>query len=458
MQSVPKQLRFPLAGVAADIDYRRATLPTEDQDYATPSAVNVVGEAAFEERLRGGSRPGLALVGSVASSGTGRWLWPNGEKVLWPTGDNVAFSTLGDSVFLPDGSGIIIPHQTYKIPSVSGAPVSASIATVYRDRLFAAAGTMWYASATGSFSDFDYSSDAGVVTRAAAGNTALAGRIAEPITALAAIDDRMLYIATARSLRLLQGEPTNGTFSVASESVGIISRDAWCRVGGGIFFIGPNGLYGITPGEPPLLLSSRLPLTLKGLASATLVADYERNGVHILMGDNTEWFYEISTKALWLQQYPVSIAPRMGGHAVIGGVNKTVFRCADGGWRMWSDAADRDELTGSADAAITSSVVIGPFRNGRRDDVDGMLDEITATLAEDSDDVQMFVHAAHSAEAAVCRAKSGIVDAEFTVKAGWNRNVRPRVRGAWCCITLASTGKWAFEGLLITTKILGRLR
>ena len=57
--------------------------------------------------------------------------------------------------------------------------------------------------------------------------------------------------------------------------------------------------------------------------------------------------------------------------------------------------------------------------------------------------------------------KAAILNTQFSVftfTGGYNAVWRPRVRGAWCVIVLASEGKWAYESILAKLKHTGRLR
>ena len=397
MRNVAKRLKFPLLGVAKNLSYQDTTYPTEGREYATPMAVNVIGSCVFEGRTRGGSRPGLAAV--------------------------------------PQGTQVTESHPTD---------------IIYRDRKIVFDGSVWMASAIGDHGDFDFGKDSGDPSRAVAGNVALAGKSGEAITAAIPVSDRVLFIATRRAIRMVQGEPT-AAVSPVSDNVGVISRDAWCFDGQRVWFMGANGLYAMAPGESPLLASSQLPDDFKGWSAATLVYDAENRGIHIF--GQSDYFYDIEAKAIWPIQYNAAIRPTTGGAAVIGGVNKTAFRVGNE-WYFWDETAAKD----AGLYHVASKVVIGPFRCGVRDDGDGILDALTVTLANGGANVNLSVNTAKSAEAAVMTASGSEPMRSFSVITGWNPVVRPRVRGAWAVIVLSSTGRWAYESILANIKTLGRLR
>ena len=397
MRNVAKRLKFPLLGVAKNLSYQDTTYPTEGREYATPMAVNVIGSCVFEGRTRGGSRPGLAAV--------------------------------------PQGTQVTEAHPTD---------------IIYRDRKIVFDGSVWMASAIGNHEDFDFGKDSGDPSRAVAGNVALAGRSGEAITAAIPVGDRVLFLATLRAIRMVQGEPT-AAVSPVSDNVGVISRDAWCFDGQRVWFMGANGLYGMVPGESPLLASSQLPDDFNGWSSATLVYDAENRGIHIF--GQSDYFYDIEAKAAWPIQYNVAIRPTAGGAAVVNGVNKAAFRVGSS-WYFWDESSDKDDGL----YYVASNVVIGPFRCGVRDDGDGILDALTVTLANGGATVNLSVNTAKSAEAAVLTASDTEPMRSFSVIPGWNPVVRPRVRGAWAVIVLSSTGRWAYESILANIKTLGRLR
>lgn len=454
MRTAAKTLHFPLSGVSRNLSFRESTTPDGVKDYGTPDAMNVRGCCTFGDRARGGSRPGLAKINGVVDTPSAvPFMWPNGEEVLWPDGSSVLASVESRTV-TPDGREIVDPHGPVKVEAVKGnAPETddGSVTARYRARTFVSSCSMWFCSRTGDETDWDYGGDSEDAGRAVAGNVALAGCAGEPITAIIPVADKFLYIATARSLWCVHGEPTSGQTVLVSDGVGCCGRNAWCFDGRHLWILSYQGIFTLAPGEHPVYFSHRVPL-LSGLdEDAILVADHETNGVYAFMSGAC-WYVEKDTKSLWPMSFGQTVAPVSAAHVVVGGVNKTAFMCADGEWRVFDPGSSTDDGIGFA-----SSVAIGPFRLSDGDDKDGMLSEVYATTGTGSDDVSVRFYTAHSPEDAVRSAEDG-GGVEFVVTDGWNQVIRPRVRGAWCVMVLSSSGRWAYESIHVQNKALGRLR
>lgn len=455
MRGVSKSLRFPQGGIARNLNYRDTTYPREDSVYCTPMAVNVIGECAFSSRMRGGSRPGLkSFSGTQPSKATSRgWLWPNGEPMLWGGEDNPEIIyNVDEPTVLPDGAKVLNQHESFSVKATKGSlPDTLSAAVMYRDRFVVAGGNLWYASRTTNHGDFDFGGEADDPTRPMAGMIAKSGTAGENITALMTDGDDKLFITTKRRLCMIGGEIASG-MSVISENVGCVSRDAWCSADGRMFFIGANGMYVIADGGVTLV-SQNIPEDLKGLSSAILVYDPERNGIHVFASTG-DWFYDIESRAFWRLQYARDIRPQFAGSAMVDGVNRVVFYCADSKWRYWDDSVSEED-----GSPIYSKVAIGPFKCGNGDDTDGMLDKLTATFARGGVNVVVDGYFGKSAEAALSSAESMTGEA-FTVTFGadWNPNVHVRSRGAWCVLVLSANGRWAYESIKADIKVLGGLR
>lgn len=452
MRRSAKVLHFPFAGLTRSLSVRDNTQPSETRTYGTPLALNVRGSCTFEDRHRGGSRPGLAVVEGIAADGSGRWLWPNGEPILWPGGAAIVYADPFAGYHAPDGARFLDPHAGIRIAASEGAaPANPSLVTFYRARAFAAEGTQWYCSATGDAGNWDYGGDRENVARAVSGNIALAGRRGEGITAFMAVDDARLYMATKRSLWVMS-EPTAALKKV-SDAVGCVSANAWCVADGTLYTLSPQGLYMLAPDAAPLRVDAEIPDALRGASTALLAYDPEENAIHVF-SDKGDFFYEIEAKAFWPVAMPSTSRPTVAARCVLGGVDRLLLLGGDGIWRRFSSEAAPDD----------SYVAIGPFRTSGRDDEDGILDTLHIVLADGSDDVALEIYPARTAEAALLKCADGVLAAAepaftATVGEGFNHTIRPRVRGAWCVIVLRGTsGRWAYETATANCKSLGRLR
>lgn len=415
MRTAAKVLKFPLSGVARDLDYRKAYIPAEETTFATPFASNVRGTDPFGRRARGGSRPGLRRLSEDA-----------GEiRDIHPFVEITGF----DEEILP------------------------ACSCEYRARTVCADGTAWYMSAIGDRENWEFNGDAEDPSRAASGNVALASKPGDEITALMPIRDAMLFIATRSSLWVLSGDPIGGTLKCVSENVGVVSEDAWCFDGQRLWFIGENGLYTMALGEYPLLASHKIPEELTRVTSAMLAYDIEDNGIHIFANEK-DWFYEIDLKAFWQVEIAPAKRPTELAYAEEGGVAKVVLRCNLGIDLVFDAEAEDDD-----GIPFGSVVAIGPVRTGVRDDMDGMVGELMATTAKGSDDVAISIYTANSPEEVVSLAENAQGAAvDLFVKGGWNHTARPRKRGNWALFVVSAQGKWGFESMTAVMKTLGRLR
>ncbi len=465
-----KEIRFPFSGQSSVITSNRLGVSY------TPASVNVILRSPGNWDKCGGTRPGLkAFTGTQpATPSPGHWLWPNGEAILWPNGDNVAFSEIGSKVVMPGGGVLFDVHETFNVGASKGAvPDSFSACAWYRDRMVVSNGTMWYASRLGTHDDFDYGCDIADVARAVAGNVALAGREGETITALAAIADSMMYIATKRSLWRVTGEVTQ-SLSLVSDHIGMVSRHAWCWDGMHFWFWSDKGLYALVAGEPPVAMTPHLEDVVRGWNAATLIFDSERNGIHVLGTDGssaaTDWFYDIANRALWKLQYPSAKRPTSGGLAMLGGKNRVVFLCADGTFRYWDEAQATDDGTN-----IVSALAMGPVTHTTGDTENAFLAELDFEMDADitsqsgvnvSGCVGRTSNEAVKASVSVvgwagggASGTSAYEKFRYSVIPGWQRVVRPRIRcNSFAAVVWSTAGRWAVSKITAVHRGCGRIR
>ena len=464
-----KEIRFPYSGQSSVIASSRL-----GSSY-TPASVNVIFRSPHNWGNCGGTRPGLkAFTGPQPSPpAASKWLWPNGEPIKWPGGDDVLFTEIGSKVVMPDGSTLFDQHETFNVSASKGSvPSSLTACAWYRARMVVAGGTMWYASRLGAMDDFDYGCDYKDISRAVAGNCALAGREGEDITALCAIADSMMYVATKRSLWRVTGEVTQ-SMSLVSEHTGIISRHAWCWDGMRFWFMSDKGLYAAIPGEPIMNMTPHLEDAVRGWSSATLIYDSERNGIHII-GMNGEsaadWFYDIANKAMWKLQYPQTKRPSSGGLAMIDRKNRAVFLCADGVFRYWDEAQATDDGT-----PIISALAMGPVTHTTGNTENAFLAELDietdkSVTPSTGPDVSLCV--GRTSDEALANAVSlvgwiagGAIGTNNYVKfmcvaaQGWKKVVRPRIRcNSFVAVVWNTTGRWAISKITAVHRGCGRIR
>ena len=399
-----KEFRFPVGGISDAVSESRLA------GFCTSAAFNVLFRIPHKLSENGGTRPGLSAVNATL-------------KPAHPSD------------------------------------------VIYRDRLVTWDGSVWMISRTGKHDDFDFGGDSGDPTRATSGNVALAGTSGESITAAIPVNDRFLFVATRRAIRMIVGEPTAAAVHL-SDGIGVISRDAWCFDGiSRVWFIGENGLYAMNLGEPPVLVTQHLRDTLAGRESATLVHDPYRNGIHIL-NSSEDAFFDIENSAYWPMSYNFAFRPVSGGSAIVNGVNQAVFLCADGAQRRWDESADTDD-----GVAIKSAVAMGPVVHTTGDTEQAFLAEVDLGFAADSSHVNVSLYtgktAADSEElarTAVCAVASGSEPTGDKMRysvgsGGWNKVLRPRVRcNSFAFVVWSTNGRWRFSKITAVHRGCGRIR
>lgn len=310
-----KTLTWPMAGVSRSRVYREQTRP-----YAAPWAVNVRAYGPLEDRLRGGSRPGLvkvsttdfgsaitavAAVTCIDTSGVrqrdivviadGKFSTLRGTTVSVP--DTVLQTDGGVPILDDAGNEIMFPESVSAAPSGSLSPVfsvaerngslyiadsvlqvfnpnvgtvetviasagtipaACPLVCVYRDRvILGGADHVWYASRQGDPTDWDFGADMGDPGRAVAGQVERAGHIGEPLTAIIPHGDGILTLASKNGMWALRGDPADGTLVSLSSEIGIVAPQAWAMAPDGLLaFLSNDGVYLASPGERPVRFSS----------------------------------------------------------------------------------------------------------------------------------------------------------------------------------------------------------
>lgn len=510
-------LRWPLRGVVRRESLR--STPDSRDPWPTPWAVNVRNDDPLDRRLRGGSRPGLTKfvnddMGSViadmvsihvssAAGGASEMLLvlvdaaikivENGavtSPVAYLT--NEAGQTItnhhGQPIIVSEGtapaSGFLVTGQqkvfavttsgvTKMDPKTGQAddlvatagtiPTNCTFGAVYRDRLcLSGKDNAIYMSRQGVYGDFGFGVDVSDQRRAIPFQLALGADVGAKPTAMIPCMDAYLICATARSLWVVQGDPTaGGALRRISDTVGIVGAKAWVKLDNTLVFLAEDGLHQVNADGSNLtpLTQNTIPAELRNINPATTTVslgyDEDRPALHIYLrtagGSDTHWLYELNPPAFWPMRLQNAHSPRV----VCQHQGELLLGSNDGYLR---------KVTGDSDdgAAIQSHVVVGPFRLGSLGHYGRMMN-LHASLAAGSGRVNWRIVTGDTAEEAADNAKtaiesfqsgasySSLVKGSGNWTAGRSIMVYPRVRAIWCCLWLQSTDKWAFEGMLVNT-------
>ena len=373
---------------------------------------------------------------------------------------------------------VMLPTTAY----ANGAmPTGCSIVCLYNDCIVWAgdfyAPNIWYFSAQGTPTDFDYTRDASIVTRAVIGSSTEAGIIGDDITALCPASDDYLIFFCEHAIWILRGHPAaGGRFDCLSKSVGCVFRTAWCHgPQGEVYFLSRDGLYVLPPGiggGPQPLSRIGLPDELVEIKTQSvrvmLEYDFFRHGVDIWLTPDVEgeqgrhYFYD-APNGFWPEEFPASQQARASTVHYLPGEEDRIplYGGRDGFVRKLDDNAASDTGT-----AIESEVLIGPIRLGGHDTHEGKLAELTGILSQHSNNVTWEIFTGETPEAAYISYLEDQQNGETsrhtgTLTAGMSHRQHPRARGAACFIRLSANTvdqKWAMEAIQIRRQIAGRVR
>ena len=514
------ELRFPEKGVIRRSSARHAP------EGSSSWCVNARLEDNLDRRLRGGSRPGLTkfydfVLGAViadissinVSSAAG-----GASEVLFVLADGV-IKTLeggiatGQVAYLTDESGNILTDESANRLTVSSGliPMSAFLVTgqqhvfgvtttaiakmdvktgqtdnllasagtvptnctfgaVYRDRLcLSGQDNAIYMSKQGDYTDWDFGEHFENQQRAVPFQLSLGADVGALPTAMIPCLDAYMICASARTLWVLNGDPTaDGSLKRVSETVGIIGSKAWVKVDTSIVFLSEDGLYQVNADGSDLkpLTPDVVPDELRNIDVSTTTVrlgwDQDRQAFHIYLrttgGSDTHWMYEMVSQSFWPMRYQNNHSPlalcQCGGNLLLAG-NDGYVRKVTG-----------DDDDGSK---IESHVLLGPVKLGELD-AEGLVNALRVVLANGSGTVNWRLIVGDSADTATDNGKLAIeafqagnsytayVAASGTLTAGRSTTKRPRVRGNWACLWLQSTSQWAFEGVTMQISSAGKWR
>lgn len=453
--------------------------------YAAYDAANVRSAppgAAF--RRTGGSRAGLVRLGAGVETGAA-WQWPDSgaASVDWP-GTDGALSLPAALRSIAAGAATLHRRENGPVEIAGdGAPENARFPCLWRGRHVCADGAQLRMSAIGDAADWSLLRCGRNAAAPVALTVALAGRgtVAQEITAIIPFRDRHLFVATADSFHCLYGDPAESRLECLDDRVGILSGDAWCFDGESVWFLSRDGLYrraamgerhervseAVAPGllrdlEPALWhLSLTYSAWERGVYIDATLRDGSAPGIHL--------FAEKDSGALWPDEYAASaLEPVAGAIAVFADPARhprAALLGRDGIWRVHDAAATADD---DGAAPIRSHILFGPLRGAGNAGESAFLAEVESAFASQRAPVTLAVSCADAPEALLPPAVPGAAlpvrgflaslpapDGGGAVRHGV---LRPRRRGAWHTLSLASSGAWALDALRVKSRSLGRFR
>jgi hypothetical protein len=352
-------------------------------------------------------------------------------------------------------------------------PAGCRLVTRYRDRLVLAGDPLdpneYYMSRQGDPQDFNFGeTDVGAAVK---GSNSEAGRVGDPVTALMTYSDDYLFFGGRSSLWLMRGDPAQGgRVDNVSHTIGVLSEKSWCHgPKGELIWLSRDGLYQSNPEcmtcEPVSISREKLPRELidinPEITTVSMEFDVRDRCVHIFLTprDATagirHWCYDWTYKAFFAQKfattdhYPTAVKRLEAVDAedccvLMGG--------AGGGLRRFSWTAGCDD-----DATLASYVDIGPMNLGSSGYDEGLVEQISFTMAEDSGISTWGVYTGGNAEEA---AKASTNPTTGTLTGGSQFTVYPMRRGgAWRLrITGTSGYRWAVESISAVLRMLGKQR
>lgn len=379
-----------------------------------------------------------------------------------------------------DGTATVRIERAPKVYDPSAATLSLLTATAlkgavptggahiayYRGRICIALDHVCYQSRVDDPNDWLYSdTDAeGAVASTAGDGTR--GKIGDVFTALIPFREDYLIYGMRNSIYVQRGDlRVGGEIARLTADFGIL-KHAWCFLpSGGVAFLAQDGLYVMDPtaaDEPVNISEDRLPGELQNVNTDQYTVqmgyDFVEDGIHIFLSPNTardrlHWFVDWKKKAFWPDNLvgnhePFSLCSYTGDSLRQGAL---LLGCRDGYIRHFDDTFETDDGT-----EIASWVKLGAIRPGQGIS-DGRIDELIATLAENSGAVDWAVYAGEHDEKAVIE---GTSSASGTWEAGYNHVERPRVRAGAVVVKLenSTTRRWGMERLVAKLTTLGRQR
>lgn len=334
--------------------------------------------------------------------------------------------------------------------SVGAYPTRPTITARYRARMVAVSGNVVYMSRQGVEDDWDYSGNGAEVGQALAISLESICGTFDEITAVVPVRDRFMYLSTGSSLWILEGDPVDGRLQRISDNVGVLTKSSWALNETVLFFLSADGVYTVEANELKRWSRERLPGELANidLNTYTPCVGFDKDlGCFFvfLKGSSTHYAFNQKHSSIW----PFTLLDWHVPDAIAtirsdGKMPRMAMLGDDSVWRVFAKDATLDDGA----EPVQSHVVLGPFRVAG-DFLDGFLSEISCSITEASGNVLLEVWTEHECEACLRAARTKKANFTYTIRPGWNRVIRPRVRGEWACIKLSASAPWAFENLSV---------
>jgi hypothetical protein len=303
-------------------------------------------------------------------------------------------------------------------------------------------------------------------------NTGLAGQIADPVTALAPINDDLMIVGGDRTISVIRGDPSalgGGQVDRVSESIGIRFGRAWATAPDSrLFFVGTDGdiwwmrILGDQITMPVSLTGGRLDTDLKAINPSAvryhLEWDIRNRGLRVYVTPiqtvaTTHYFWEEPADAWHPLQIPEAMGP-ISTFAYDGDLPQDraiLLGTRDGYIKRVDYRSATDDGT-----AISSHVVYPPVRLGGQSNRVGIR-RWMPTLGSASHDVSFDVRTGNDPESAL----SASVSATGTWSSGRNSDTRTRAAGNTVSLKLYNTTvdkRWSVDHIAAQGDVLGPVR
>ena len=347
---------------------------------------------------------------------------------------------------------------------VGSVPIGCPLIATYGDRLVLAGFPphVWYMPRRGDPDDFNYMA---IDPQAAiTGTSSDAGRLGEPITALAPWQRDYMIFGCDKSIWVMRGDPCyGGRLDCADHNYGIVDAKSWCYLpDGNLLFLSRDGLRMLSAGDrdSEALSSDRLPGELHNVDThnwrASMIYDSARKGAWVCLapvasvetGEQLQWFFDLQDGGFWPIKLPTGRSPStiLTRESDSYGDCELLFGCNDGVVRSFHPGWLTDE-----GVVIDSYVLYGPFRlwDAERE---GILNQMIATLGDASGPVQWSIYVGATAEECYTRAKADASFLDGDWVGGINGIDRPRARGNYAILKVAgsstSSVPWMIDSVI----------